>query len=123
MGHTKSERITTLVTSIVEESFGKSEVKYSRTVQQAHDILREFMFTNVYYNKANASEKDKACHVIEGLFEYYFKKPEKMPELYLKIAEKDGIERAAADYISGMSDDYAVDLFKELFIPKPWVSF
>lgn len=123
LGHTKSERITALVTSIITESMGKPVIKYSEEVQRAHDILREFMFTNVYYTKANTSEKDKACHIIEGLFEYYRKKPEKMPGLYLKTAERDGAERAAADYISGMSDDYAVDIFKELFIPKPWVSF
>jgi len=123
LGHTKSERITALVTSIITESAGKSEIKYSDEVRRAHDLLREFMFTNVYYTKANISEKDKACHVIEVLFEYYRKNPGEMPKLYLEIAEKDGMERAAADYISGMSDDYAVDMFKELFVPKPWVSF
>lgn len=123
LGHTKSERITTLVTSIISESMGKPEVKYDDRVQRAHDILRDFMFQNVYYTKANISEKKKACHVIEGLFEYYLKNPEKMPRLYVSIAERSGKERAAADYIAGMSDDYAVDLFKELFIPKPWVSY
>lgn len=123
LGHTKSERITTLVTSIISESMGKPEVKYDDRVQRAHDILRNFMFQNVYYTKANISEKEKACHVIERLFEYYLKKPDEMPKLYVSIAEKAGKERASADYIAGMSDDYAVDLFKELFIPKPWVSF
>lgn len=123
LGHTKSERITTLVTSIISESMGKPEVKYDDRVQRAHDILRDFMFQNVYYTKANISEKKKACHVIEGLFEYYLKNPEEMPRLYVSIAERSGKERAAADYIAGMSDDYAVDLFKELFIPKPWVSY
>ena len=123
LGHTKSERITTLVTSIISESMGKPEVKYDDRVQRAHDILRDFMFQNVYYTKANISEKKKACHVIEGLFEYYLKNPAEMPRLYVSIAERSGKERAAADYIAGMSDDYAVDLFKELFIPKPWVSY
>ncbi len=123
LGHTKTRRITALVSDIIAHSEGKPDVAYGEAVRKAHDILREFMFSHVYYNKANTSEKEKACHVVESLFEYYTKRPGEMPELYLQIAEREGAERAVADYISGMSDDYAVDLFKELFIPKPWISF
>lgn len=123
LGHTKTQRITALVSNIIAVSAGKPEVGYDEEVKKAHDILREFMFSQVYYTKANTSEKEKACHVVESLFEYYTKRPGEMPKLYLNIAENNGTERAAADYISGMSDDYAVDLFKELFIPKPWISF
>ena len=123
LGHTKSQRITALVSDIIVQSAGKSEIKYSDEVKKAHDTLRAFMFSDVYYTKANTTEKEKACHVVEKLFEYYINRPSEMPKLYVSIAEKDGVERAAADYISGMSDDYAVDLFKELFIPKPWISF
>ncbi len=123
LGHTKTQRITALVSDIIAESAGKPDVGYGEEVKKAHDILREFMFSHVYYTKANTTEKEKACHVVESLFDYYVKRPEEMPKLYLDIAESDGIEKAAADYISGMSDDYAVDLFKELFIPKPWISF
>ncbi|MCM1055598.1 MAG: deoxyguanosinetriphosphate triphosphohydrolase [Bacteroides sp.] len=123
LGYTKSERITTLVNSLIKNGIGKPRLSYDPEVQKAHDLLREFMFVNVYYSKANTSEKEKACHVIEHLFEYYRSSPEKMPEPYLDIAERSGRERAAADYISGMTDDHAVDLFKELFVPKQWVSF
>lgn len=123
LGRTKSERITTLVNSVILNSAGKSEIAYDPEVQKAHDLLREFMFGNVYYTKANTSEKEKACRVIEHLFEYYCANPQKLPELYRDIADRFGTERAAADYIAGMTDDYAVELYKELFIPKPWVSF
>lgn len=123
LGHTKSQRITTLVNSIIKCSWGKSEISYDKDVQQAHDILKKYMFDNVYYTKANTSEKEKACNVVEHLYDYYCGKPNEMSPLYISLIEKDGKERAVCDFISCMSDDYAVDLFKELFIPKPWISF
>ncbi len=43
-----------------------------------------------------------------------------MPELYQRIAREQDTDRAVCDYISGMSDGYAVDLYTELFIPKSW---
>lgn len=123
LGHSKSERITTLVTSIIKSSTDSPTVKYEPEIEKAHDILKKFMFDEVYLAKANTLEKDKACRVVEYLFGYYYDKPDEMPSLYISIAKSCGKERAAADYIAGMSDDYAVDLFKELFIPKQWVSF
>lgn len=123
LGHTKSQRITSLVNSIITCSSGKSEINYDKDVQQAHDILKKYMFDNVYYTKANTSEKEKACNVVEHLYDYYCGKPNEMSQLYIDLIEKDGKERAVCDFISCMSDDYAVDLFKELFIPKPWISF
>lgn len=121
LGHTKSQRITSLVNSIIENSTNKNEIKYDEETQKAHDTLRAFMFENVYYAKPTNAEKDKACHVVENLYTHYLKYPEEMPSLYLSIAETDGKERAVCDYISGMTDDFAVDTFKELFIPKSWI--
>ncbi len=121
LGHTKSQRITTLVNSIIENSTDKNEIKYDEETQKAHDLLRSFMFQNVYYAKPTTAEKHKACHVVEHLYKYYLDNPDKMPQLYIDIAEEDGKERAVCDYISGMTDDFAVDTFKELFIPKSWI--
>lgn len=121
LGHTKSQRITALVNSIIENSSGKNEIKYDGETQKAHDLLRSFMFQNVYYAKPTTAEKDKACHVVKSLYGYYSDHPEKMPPLYINIAEEDGKERAVCDYISGMTDDFAVDMYKELFIPKSWI--
>lgn len=120
LGHGKSERITTLVNSIIQNSADKPEVGYDEEIQKAHDLLRSFMFENVYLAPVTNLEKGKACHVVEHLYRYFLDKPDDMPELYLDIAERDGKERAVCDYISGMTDDFAVDLFKEMFIPKSW---
>lgn len=121
LGHTKSQRITTLVNSIIENSADKPEIKYGDEVRAAHDLLRRFMFDNVYLAPSTNQEKGKACHVVEYLYSHYCENPKEMPELYQRIMERDGRERAVCDYISGMTDDYAVDMFKELFIPKSWI--
>ena len=120
LGHGKSERITTLVNSIIQNSANKPYVGYDEEIQKAHDLLRAFMFQNVYLAPVTNLEKGKACHVVEHLYRYFLNKPESMPELYLDIAKRDGTERAVCDYISGMTDDFAVDMFKEMFIPKSW---
>lgn len=120
LGHTKSQRITTLVNSIINSSADKPVIKYDDEVKQAHDELRAFMFEKVYYSENVSAEKDKACNVVEHLYKYFLNNIEKMPPLYQSIAETDGRERAVCDYISGMTDDFAVDIFKELFIPKSW---
>jgi len=120
LGGTKSKRITTLVSSIISNS--GSEIRYSDEIKEAHDELRKFMFEKVYYSETINREKDKACHIVEFLFGYYMKNKDAMPELYVKLAEQDGLETAVCDYISCMTDEYAIDLFKELCIPKQWIA-
>ena len=97
-----------------------SEIRYDDTTRQAHDELREFMFQNVYYAAETNSEKDKACFIVEYLYNYYLKNPLRMPELYRDIARDESTEIAVCDYISCMTDDFAVDKFTELCIPKSW---
>lgn len=118
LGATKSQRITTLVRSLVENS--GEQVRMDDTVQKAHDELREFMFERVYRAEPTVAEKDKAGHIIEYLFNFFMKNPEKMPPLYLSLGERFGLPTAVGDFISGMTDDYAVNYFKELCIPKGW---
>jgi dGTPase len=118
LGETKSERITTLVKSLVENS--GEVVRMDDEVQKAHDELRAFMFENVYHAKPTIAEKDKAGHIVEFLYKYFMDKPEKLPPLYKELADRFDLPTAVGDFISGMTDDYAVDYFKELCIPKGW---
>lgn len=119
LGDSKSRRITTLVGDIIANSV--SEIRYSDEIREAHDALRKFMFENVYYSPVTNREKDKACRIVEFLFEHYMNDPSAMPELYRRIAKQDGVETAVCDYISCMTDEYAIDMFKELCIPKQWI--
>lgn len=118
LGHSKSQRITTMITSILDNGVG--EIRMSDKVQKAHDDLRAFMFANVYKNSVAKAEEAKAKALVEKLYAYFLRSPEKLPEEYKKILTKFDKHRAVCDYIAGMTDVYAVNLYNELFIPKGW---
>ncbi|MCL1880915.1 MAG: deoxyguanosinetriphosphate triphosphohydrolase [Oscillospiraceae bacterium] len=121
LGRNKSERITTLVMSIInsfEENGGV--VQYDDKVKAAHDELRAFMFRRVYNNPTINTEKEKSVYVIGFLYEYFLTNLDKMPEIYQKLVAEFGKERAVCDCISAMTDNYAVELFIDLCVPKAW---
>lgn len=121
LGTGKSRRITTLINSLLEYSEG-DRLEYSPEVSQAYDELYDFMFENIYVNTESnvKSEEYKVYDLIAILFEHFTKNSDQMPEFYRFTAERESVERAAADYISGMSDAYATRCFELLFIPKSW---
>ena len=120
LGESHSERITTMVTSIIRESTDSPEIKMSAGVQAATDELRAFLFEKVYRNPIAKGEEGKAKDLLERLFEYYVKHPDKMPKLYNLRREIDPTERRVCDFISSMTDRYAIELHAELYIPKVW---
>ena len=120
LGKTKSARITSLVNSLVANS--GAEIKMDFTTQKAHNELREFMFEKVYRASKTVAEKDKAAFIVEYLFKYFLKNKDKLPRLYLELSERDGLETAVSDFISGMTDDYAIDYFSSICIPRSWKS-
>lgn len=118
LGRTKSERITSLVRSLVEH--GAENIGFDETTAAAFNELREFMFEHVYRAKPTVAERGKARHIVEYLYNYFFENKDEMPRRYLEIAERDGAETAVGDFISGMTDEYAVDYFTRLCVPKGW---
>ena len=106
LGKTKSERINTLVTSVVKNS--DDDIKMDAETQKYYDKLHEFLFEAVYKNPVAKSEETKVLGIVEGLFKYFLKCPEKMTPEYMSICENEGAERAVADYIAGMTDHYAI---------------
>ncbi len=90
-------------------------------VERALRGLREFMFETIYQGKVCLEERRRAMFIVEKLFAYYLKHPEKMSPLYRSIADREGLERAVADYISGMSDAYCISLFEDIYIPQSLV--
>jgi len=120
LGKTSRQRINTMLLSIYKKSDGKNMVEMEEHVAQATNELRNFMFNRVYNDKTFRNEEAKADRMITALYEYYMKTPEKLPEFYVKRLESDDAEVVLCDYISGMSDMYAVKTFTEIFIPKNW---
>lgn len=120
LGFTHSERINTLTVDIITQSAGKNDIVQSPACRDAMHELREFMFEYVYRSPVAKGEEGKAQDMIRRLFEFYVKDPDKLPPEYQDIRVEEGVERAVCDYISGMTDKYAVDQFSDAFIPKSW---
>ena len=120
LGRTHSERINTLVSSIVTASEGQPEIAMTPEVEFAFGGLRDFMYAKVYKSPVAKAEEQKAIDLLVRLYEYYIENPERMPSLYVKNIERDGVERCVCDHISGMTDRYAIEVYRELFIPKVW---
>lgn len=120
LGHTHSARINTLVTDAIKTSREAGTVTLSSGVDQALRELRSFMFRNVYRNPVAKGEESKAKDMLQRLFEYYYSHPESLPEDFQPQMSFDGLERTVCDYIAGMTDNYAVAKFTEIFVPSGW---
>jgi dGTPase len=122
LGRTSSERIGRMVTDVVLQTLARNlaEVAMSEEVLDATVGLRSFLFDAVYENDAATAEFKKAAGILGGLWE----KVREMPDEFLdrRTIASEGIDAAARDFIAGMTDRYAVSLFEQLFIPKPWVA-
>ena len=119
LGDTKTRRINTLVTSIVQNSDSNS-IRMNDEINKAYELLHRFLFDSVYTNRTAKSEEDKVQGIVEGLYNYFLKHPEKISEECKIICEKEDVERAVIDYIAGMTDHFAVSTYSEIYIPKFW---
>ena len=121
LGSTPGARLDTLIHDIVTNSADKNDIVMSDEVWKAMRAIRQFMFESVYTNPAAKSEEGKAEELVERLYEYFYKNPDKLPKQYKELMNK-GEERArvTCDYVASMSDRYAIDVFDELFVPKSW---
>jgi len=108
------------VKDVVTETLadGLNEIKMSAPVLEAVLGLRAFLFEAVYENKVATAEFKKASDILSGLWE----KVQQQPETFLdrKTVDSEGLDVATRDFVAGMTDRYAVRLFEQLYIPKPW---
>jgi dGTPase len=120
LGSTSSARIGTLVTDVVTETLagGLTEIRMSAPVLDAVLRLRGFLFDAVYENSIATVEFKKASAILTGLWEKVRERPEEF--LDQRTVEREGLDIATRDFVAGMTDRYAVRLFEQLFIPKPW---
>lgn len=118
LGKSKSERITTLVSSVI--AHGYDVIDFQPEIRSAHDNLKDFMFERVYTNCSAKHEDKKAEILLKKLYSYFMENTERLPEEYRRIMENSDADRAVCDYIAGMTDQYAIELYTEIFIPKSW---
>lgn len=122
LGNTTTKRFDCFTHDIIRNSFGKNDIMMSEEIGQAMKELREFMFENVYTNIIVKSEEVKAERLVEYLYEYFLDHSDCLPEEYMVLVNERGtsLERAVCDYVSSMTDRYAVNVFNELFLPNSW---
>lgn len=118
LGCTTSKRISALISAIVTDE--TRSIKMPSDVRECFDILHAFMYEAVYSNPIAKGEEGKAMDIIKYLYSYFLSNPDRLPEQYLAISDRDGLPRAVCDYIAGMSDNYAIKFYEELVIPKAW---
>ena len=119
LGTNKSQRITTLLRDMVEQGVEQG-LHFSPSVQQAYQTLYDFMYRAIYVDPSVKREETKVEGFLEALYSYYLENPQAMPAHFLQIGYQQGMDRAVTDYISGMSDDFAVRVYEDLFVPKHW---
>jgi dGTPase len=120
LGSSSSARIGTMVRDVVTETLagGLTEIRMTKPILDAVLTLRAFLFDAVYENATATAEFRKAADILSGLWEKVRERPTEF--LDARTIENEGIDAAACDFIAGMTDRYAVRLFEQLFIPKPW---
>ena len=121
-GYKTAERLDFFIHDIITESIGKDDICMTAAASNAMKELREWMFRNVYTNPKAKSEEGKAESLIESLYMYFFTRPDRLPLEYRKLMSRTGDppERIVCDYISSMTDRYAIGVYSELFVPASW---
>ncbi len=120
LGEGHGHRINTMVSAVIEGSAEGGTIRMTEEIGDATNRLRKFLFENVYFNPIAKAEEVKARDMLARLYEYFIRYPQRMPELYRRNLEQEPLGRCVCDYIASMTDRYAIDLYKDLFIPSVW---
>lgn len=120
IGHTHGERIHVLTLDVIEATLVNGQVSQSERAGALMRRLHDFMYEAVYFNPVAKGEEGKAQDMLCRLYEYYVRYPDKLPPDLWDMREQDGTERAVCDYIAGMTDKFAVEIYSNLFIPAAW---
>lgn len=122
LGNSTKERLNTMISDIIMNSIGKNDLVMSEPVRKAMTELRKFMFESLYLNPTAKSEEAKADKLITELYRYYVANTDKLPDTYKRIITEfdERPEQVVCDYIAGMSDQYSISKFQEIFVPKAW---
>ncbi len=124
LGETKSERIKTLVKSVINTTIENSykHIVMEENIYKAMYELRDWLFENVYLSEPVVKELDKGKGIVKALFEYFYENYKEIPfyEKFLKLWGEYEPKQAAVDYVAGMTDRFAIKTYERIFIPKGW---
>lgn len=111
----KNDRLEKMIYNVIENSLNKDKVSMDEECFAYMNMLRNWMFEMVYINSLAKAEEDKAKNIVEQLFTHYMK----LLSIYTKSSDDKKLQQTACDYISGMTDKYAVEKYMNIFIPRP----
>lgn len=120
LGENQRDRINTLVCDMIFTSREAGSICMTQEIQKALTDLRSFMFARVYHNPVAKGEESKARDMLQMLFRFYVDHPEQLPADFQPQLSFDGLGRTVCDYIAGMTDNYAIEKFNEIFVPSGW---
>ena len=122
LGATGSERLNTMIRDLINNSWGKQNIAVSKDLAAVMENLRKFLYDNVYIGSTAKLEERKTKIIIKMLYNYWMEKPQELPPEVREQSFRYGLERSICDYIAGMTDQYIITVFRELFVPQPWKS-
>ena len=121
LGHSKADRINTLIVDMIETSFDKPYIHQSNEIEHYTLDLHDFMYKNVYLSKKAKPEEGKAVKMLEILFNYFLEDPARIQdEFFISLLDRFPKDRVVADYVSSFTDQYCAKLFTEIYVPKFW---
>lgn len=116
LGETTSERINTMVGGLIEGSVDGS-IDVAEDVKAALNALRDYLYTAVYPSEPISQEIEKCKRLLCALYRHFVEHP---PDDLPAAAESDSLERRVVDFLAGMTDQYALQLYQETFFPQAW---
>ncbi len=120
LGGSSRERINATITSVFKASYGKNTVEMESPVENACEKLRSFMFERVYFSDSARGEEEKAQRMLSAMYGYFLSDKDKLPQSFKNLLDNYTTEQVVCDYLSSMTDRYAVYMFNKIFVPKGW---
>ena len=117
LGEDTSAMITSMVSDMIVSSMDKDDISLSAEVKEAMDTFRSFMFEHIYHSETLAHERRQAVYVLRALYEWFLEHFDELPEEFVRREERWGRQKIVTDYVAGLTDSYAVQLFNEIFMP------
>ena len=123
LGASRNDRYRTLVHDVIRASDldGGGHIEMTPAVHEALLALRDFLYARVYENPVVHDEFVKAQRILRDLWSWCLADGERLAGRY-GVAPRDGeqLERAVVDWLSGMTDRFALATWEEIFVPRPW---
>ena len=117
IGHVPSNMISSMVSDVIISSEGQRDIQLSEAMRSVMDEFRSFMFARIYHSKRLARERQQAVFVLRELYSYFLEHTGELPAEFAAREQRWGTKQIVADYVAGLTDSYAVQTFRRIFIP------